>query len=111
MVQSSPWKSFKPSSVQVKAKLALCPQAFHFEGDNNLSLGFAVMLKKIEMVIAVTHVWGKLCGFIHYNLQYVMFMVVYIALKLPFDIIIKINYLYIYDKLKKLLHYIEESDV
>jgi hypothetical protein len=23
----------------------------------------------------MTHVWGRLCGFIHYNVQYVVFIV------------------------------------
>jgi hypothetical protein len=31
-------------------------------------------------------VWGKLCGFIHYNVQYVVFIVMYITLKLQLDI-------------------------
>jgi hypothetical protein len=29
---------------------------------------------------------GKLCGFIHYNVQYVVFIVMYITLKLQLDI-------------------------
>ncbi len=32
------------------------------------------------------HLWSKLCGFIHYNVQYVVFIVACIALKLEFDI-------------------------
>jgi hypothetical protein len=28
-----------------------------------------------------THVWGKQCDFIHYNVQYVMVIVAYVALK------------------------------
>jgi len=34
----------------------------------------------------MTHVWGKLCGFIDYNVQYVVFIVTYFILKLQFDI-------------------------
>jgi hypothetical protein len=32
------------------------------------------------------HMWGKLCGFIHYNVHYVMFIVAYITLKMQYDI-------------------------
>jgi hypothetical protein len=36
---------------------------------------------------AIAHdTWGKLCGFIHYNVQYVVFIVTYITLKLQLDI-------------------------
>jgi len=31
-------------------------------------------------------VWGKLCGFIHYNVQYVVFIVAYVTLRQQFDI-------------------------
>jgi hypothetical protein len=33
----------------------------------------------------MTHVWGKLCGFVHYNVQYVMFIVANVTLKWQFD--------------------------
>jgi len=39
--------------------------------------------KKLWLMI---HVWGKLCGFIHYNVQYVMFIVAYITLNWQIDI-------------------------
>jgi hypothetical protein len=32
------------------------------------------------------HMWGKLCGFIHYNVHYVMFIVAYTTLKIQYDI-------------------------
>ncbi len=31
------------------------------------------------------HGWDKFCGFIHYNVQYVMYIVAYVILKLQFD--------------------------
>jgi hypothetical protein len=31
-------------------------------------------------------VWGKLCGFIHYDVQYVVFIVAYVTLRQQFDI-------------------------
>ncbi len=34
----------------------------------------------------MTHVWGKLCGFIDYSVQYVVFIVAYLILKLQFDV-------------------------
>jgi len=34
----------------------------------------------------MTHVWHKLCGFIYYNVQYVMFIVAYDMLDHQFDI-------------------------
>ncbi len=39
-----------------------------------------------KMLWFMTHVWGKLCGFIDYNVQYVVFIVAYLILKLQFDI-------------------------
>jgi hypothetical protein len=38
------------------------------------------------------HMWGKLCGFIGYNVQYVVFIVAYLILKLQFDI--KLSHLF-----------------
>jgi hypothetical protein len=32
------------------------------------------------------HMWGKLCGFIHYNVQYMVFILTYVTLKLQLDI-------------------------
>jgi hypothetical protein len=32
------------------------------------------------------HGWDKFCGFIHYNVQYVMYIVAYVILKLQFDL-------------------------
>jgi len=34
----------------------------------------------------MTHVWDKLCGFIYYNVQYVVFIVAYDTLDHQFDI-------------------------
>ncbi len=35
-----------------------------------------------HFVFLMIHVWAKLCRFIHYNVQYVVFVVAYIMLKL-----------------------------
>jgi hypothetical protein len=34
----------------------------------------------------MNYVWDKLCGFVHYSVQYVVFIVAYITLKSQFDI-------------------------
>jgi hypothetical protein len=39
-----------------------------------------------KMLQHMTHVWGKLCDFINYNVQYVVFIVQYVTLKWQFDI-------------------------
>jgi len=45
--------------------------------------GFSLTQKASQLM---THVGGKLCGFIHYNnVQYVVFIVVYTTLKWQFD--------------------------
>ncbi len=49
----------------------------------------------------VTHVWDKLCGFIHHNVKYVMFIVTCITLIVHVDI----QFYYIFDKCQTAILY------
>jgi hypothetical protein len=54
----------------------------------------------------MTHVWGKFCGFIQYNVQCVVFIVIYITLKWQIDIRQKI-YIIIKTSWSSTFHFLE----
>jgi len=78
--------------VQPMFKILVIPNftaATYSRKQNGISCNYlpqenVVFLQKKPWLMA--RVWGKLCGFIHYNVQYVVFIVAYVTLRQQFDI-------------------------
>ncbi len=78
--------------VQPMFKILVIPNftaATYSRNQNGISCNYlpqenVVFLQKKPWLMA--RVWGKLCGFIHYNVQYVVFIVAYVTLRQQFDI-------------------------
>ncbi len=83
----STWsRKYGPAHVQVIPNFTA---ATYSRRQNGISCNYlpqenVVFLGKKPWLMA--RVWGKLCGFIHYNVQYVVFIVAYVTLRQQFDI-------------------------